>query len=350
MKALVTTGDGRFALQNVSIPIPAAGQLLVRVATVAQNHVDWKYLVVEAKVKGAVMGWDFAGTVCQVGPDCPNRTLGERVAAFIPVGVGCGAFAEYVAIRADMVIPLPDTVRFEDAAGLGTACISACQCLYQELDLPLPFDSTSTKSHDQWILIWSGASSVGQYAIQLAKLSGLKVITTAAPQNHDFVQLLGADVVFDHSDSWSARQIFTITGGTLVKAVDCWSQGMSPNQVSMSLSQRGGEIATLLPYESGTPGVRTSCVAANTIYGEDTSFPFVTVGNPDHLQNGKLYCKLISALIAQNKLRFVPVKLYPAGLLGVAEGIEYMRLGKVHAEKIVYRMTDTPQSTIAQYM
>jgi NADPH:quinone reductase-like Zn-dependent oxidoreductase len=351
MKALVTTGDSRFTLQNVAVPFLGAGQLLVQVATVAQNHVDWKYLIVESKVKGAIMGWDFAGTVAQLGPSCPNRKLGERVAAFIPVSVGSGAFAEYVTIRADMVILLPDGVSFEDAAGLGTACISACQCLYQELNLPLPsFDSTPAKSCDQWVLVWSGASSVGQYAIQLAKFSGLKVICTAAPANHEFVKSLGADVVFDHSDSWTARQIFTLTGGTLAKAVDCWSQGMSPNQICMSLGQQGGQIATLLPYESEMPGIKTSCVAANTIFGEDTSFPFVTVGSPDHLHNGRLYYKLISILIGQNKLRFVPVKLYPAGLLGVAEGIEYMRLGKVHAEKIVYRIADTPASKIARYM
>jgi hypothetical protein len=106
------------------------------------------------------------------------------------------------------------------------------------------------------------------YAIQLAKLSGCKVISTVAPQNHELVQSLGADAVFDHSDSLTARRIFTLTGGALIKAVDCWSQGMSPNQVSMELSPRGGTIATLLPYESRTPNLKTSVVAANTIYGE----------------------------------------------------------------------------------
>lgn len=211
------------------------------------------------------MGWDFAGTICQVPPNCPNRKLGEHVAGL--ASTGRGAFAEYVAIPGDLTIQLPPTASFEDAAGLGTACISACQCLYQELNIPMP-SADSTPHYAQSILIWSGASSVGQYAIQLAKLSGYKVISTSAPVNHDFVKSLGADVVFDHSDSQSARQIFHSTEGTLVKAVDCWSQGMSPNQVSISLSRQGGEIATLLPYESRTPGVKTYSVAANSIYGK----------------------------------------------------------------------------------
>ncbi|KAJ7887516.1 chaperonin 10-like protein [Mycena olivaceomarginata] len=302
MKALLTTGDGGFALKDVAIPILKEDEILVRTC----------------------MGWDFAGTICQVPPNCPNRKLGEHVAGL--ASTGRGAFAEYVAIPGDLTIQLPPTVSFEDAAGLGTACISACQCLYQELNIPMP-GADSTPHYAQSILIWSSLPS--------------------APVNHDFVKSLGADVVFDHSDSQSARQIFHSTEGTLVKAVDCWSQGMSPNQVSVSLSRQGGEIATLLPYESRTPGVKAYSVAANSIYGKDTSFPFVTVGSTNHLQNGKAYCKLISTLITQNKLKFVPAKLYPGGLLGVAAGIEDMRLGKVHAQKITCRIAETSQSNRA---
>ncbi|KAJ7123110.1 chaperonin 10-like protein [Mycena epipterygia] len=346
MKALVTTGDGHFSLKEVAVPVPGAGEILISVATIAQNHVDWKYLVLEPDVKGVIMGWDFAGTVSQLGPDCPNIKLGQRVAG--SARGDNGAFAEYLIILADLTISLPANVSFEAATGLGTACISACQCLYQEFNIAIPSDSTFHESDKESILIWSGASSVGQYAIQLAKLSGMKVISTAAPENHELIKSLGADEVFDHSDSWTARRIFETTGGTLVKAIDCWSQGMSPNQVSMSLSTQGGTIATMLPYESLKRNVKTSCVLVNSIHGQDTSFPLVTTGNPDHTKNGKLYCKMISTLLAQNKLKFVPVKLYPRGLLGVAEGIEYMRLGKAHAEKITYRIGETPRSKVRQ--
>ena len=51
------------------------------------------------------------------------------------------------------------------------------------------------------IFVYGGSSSVGQYAIQLAKLSGYKVVTTASKRNHELVRSLGADLVFDVSDS-----------------------------------------------------------------------------------------------------------------------------------------------------
>ena len=51
------------------------------------------------------------------------------------------------------------------------------------------------------LFVYGGSSSVGQYAIQLAKLSGYRVVTTASKRNHELVKSLGADLVFDVSDS-----------------------------------------------------------------------------------------------------------------------------------------------------
>lgn len=53
-------------------------------------------------------------------------------------------------------------------------------------------------AHTQ-LFVYGGSSSVGQYAIQLAKLSGYKVVTTASKRNHELVKSLGVDLVFDVS-------------------------------------------------------------------------------------------------------------------------------------------------------
>jgi len=50
------------------------------------------------------------------------------------------------------------------------------------------------------LFVYGGSSSVGQYAIQLAKLSGYNVVTTASKRNHELVKSLGADLVFDVSN------------------------------------------------------------------------------------------------------------------------------------------------------
>jgi len=77
---------------------------------------------------------------------------------------------------------------------------TAFQALYGAKDLGLTerFDSAPAKGADEtWVFIYGGSSGVGQFGIQLAKLSGYKVVTVASPRNHEFLRGLGADAIFD---------------------------------------------------------------------------------------------------------------------------------------------------------
>lgn len=213
---------------------------------------------------------------------------------------------------------------------MGVACMTACLSLYYILDIPTPDDPpTTTAAQD--ILVWSGA----------------RVITTASPKQYDFVKSLGADSVYDYSDSFAAREIFEATRGRLTRAVDCWSEGMSPYQVSTSLSAEGGKIATLLPYLSREKGVDTELVVTYAIFGKAIEFPFKVAANMDLARCAHKYSRLISRLLFEGKIRLGPVRIFPNGLLGVVDGMEYSRLGKVHGEKIVYRISDTPGIAVA---
>ena len=81
-----------------------------------------------------------------------------------------------------------------------TSLNTGFQALYgvNELGLTQRFDSAPAKGADEpWVFIYGGSSGVGQFAIQLAKLSGYNVVTVASPRNHKFVKALGADAVFD---------------------------------------------------------------------------------------------------------------------------------------------------------
>lgn len=353
MSALVTTGDGDFELKRIHVPRPSPSDVLLKVAAVAQNPTDWKTLFLHRQ-PGNVLGCDASGTVVQIGSDVTPgaRKMGERVAAFVHGGISPnGAFAEYVVVPADLVIPIPATMSFEEGAQVALASFTACQCLYQTLQLRIPFalalDSPSqgaaqAEPQPTEILIWSGTSAVGQYAIQLAKLSGLHVVTTASPKNFDLVRSLGADQVFDYGVSKTPREITRATDGRLSIAMDCISQGGTPNQVSVSLSPDGGTIATLLPYTSRKKGVRTEFVLAYSIFGKAIEFPFSFPANPEHRRNAATYAKMISALLFKNAIKPVPVKLLPHGLGSVSDGFEYASAGKVHAEKLTYKIADTP--------
>ncbi|KAF8166308.1 chaperonin 10-like protein [Mycena galopus ATCC 62051] len=330
MKALVTLGDGTFELQDVQTPFLNADQILVKVVAAAQNPTDWKTLLLN-KTPGNILGCDFTGIVTEIGTDVPHglRQLGERVAGIVHGGIGPnGAYAEYVVADAALVISIPDNMTFESAAQLGVACLTVCQAFYQCLQLPTPLKPLSG-SEIKDILVWSGTSATGQYAIQFAKLAGLRVMSTASAKNIEFVKSLGADEVFDYADSLTPRKISFMTGGALEYAIDCISEGMTPNQVIMSLGKEGGTVATLLPYQSRRKGVETEFILAYSCLGKAVAFPFAFPANTEHYENAKIYCKMVSEIVSTFPIKPVPIRLYPNGLASVQEGFEDMKAGKV---------------------
>ena len=151
------------------------------------------------------------------------------------------------------VVRVPASWSFEEAAQLGVGPFTALQCLHQTLELPSPFEAKSGLHRN--ILIWGGASSVGQYAIQFAKLNGFRVTTTASPRNFDLVKGLGADEVFDYKDENVVEKIRTTTGNALDIAIDAISEGKTPEQVIAAIGDKGGKVAIVLPYESPRPDV-----------------------------------------------------------------------------------------------
>ena len=66
------------------------------------------------------------------------------------------------------------------------------------LGLTKRFDPEAVKgTENTWVFVYGGSSGVGQFAIQLAKLSGYKIVTVASPRNHELLKGLGVDAVFD---------------------------------------------------------------------------------------------------------------------------------------------------------
>jgi NADPH:quinone reductase-like Zn-dependent oxidoreductase len=74
---------------------------------------------------------------------------------------------------------------------------TAFQALFGSRALKLVQTFDSAPRGETWIFIYGGSTSVGLYAIQLAKISGYKIVTVASPRNHELLKNYGADVVFD---------------------------------------------------------------------------------------------------------------------------------------------------------
>lgn len=136
-----------------------------------------------------VLGWDIAGIVVEIGDDVTDFTVGDRVFAR-PDMDDAGTFGSYatlMAVKADKVALMPETMSFAEAAALPLAGETALQML-NELHV-----TTGSK-----VLIQAGAGGAGIVAIQLAKALGATVATTAGPENAAFVRHLGADIVIDY--------------------------------------------------------------------------------------------------------------------------------------------------------
>ncbi|THV06348.1 GroES-like protein [Dendrothele bispora CBS 962.96] len=337
MFAICTTGkgDGTVELRQVDVPKIGPKEMLVKVVTAAQNPADWKASGQQQGVK--VVGCDYAGIVTQLGDGVTEEVeVGDRIAGMVPGLEMNGAFAEYTAAPSHMFFKLPDSLSFEDASQLGIACYTTCQCLYQSQDLPSPENPTTTPID---ILVWGGSSSVGHFVIQVAKLGGMRVIATASPRHFDRLKKLGADEVFDYRDPEVTKKIRASANGKLKHAVDCISEGSTPQLISDSLSPEGGTVSAILEYETVRPEVKVVFSLGYYLFGKPLGDFTPTTGMTDF---GTTSSKLISKLLAEGKIVPAPLKIYPNGLADVPEGLEFMKSGKVSGEKIVYRIADTP--------
>jgi NADPH:quinone reductase-like Zn-dependent oxidoreductase len=180
----------------------------IKITATAINPVDWKMRDHDAFLKEypAVLGSDAAGVVAAVGSNVSGFQVGDRV--FFQGIVGkyeSSTFQQYCKMPAELVSKTPDNISDEQAAGISLATVAVVTAFYskQGHNLTPPWESGGPKAgQGKAIVILGGASSVGQYAIQLARLSGYdKIVTNASANNHEFLKSLGAHVVLDRSQS-----------------------------------------------------------------------------------------------------------------------------------------------------
>lgn len=186
-------------LRDLPTPKVGPGQILVRVTRASINPVDWKIMsggldeMLEAHFP-VVPGWDVAGVVEQLGPDTPEFSVGDRVAAYArKLVVSGGTFAEYVVMPAEFAAAVPDAVRDDQAAALPLAGLTAKRSI----------EALGVTAGDT-VLIHAASGGVGHVAAQLAVLRGATVIGTCSPANFDKLRGLGVTPVA-YGDGLSER-------------------------------------------------------------------------------------------------------------------------------------------------
>jgi len=328
--------DSADVVANKSLPTLEPDTIIVNVKAIALNPVDWKHVAWRLE-PGSSVGADFCGDIVAIGSAAESSGLkvGDAVAGCIHGGLpdpANGAFQEYVRAYPELVWRKPPSLPYEVAAAMGGIALStAVHALYHTFKLPYPGQAPGSSNAP--LLVWAGSTGVGMYAIRLAKLSGLKVVTTASPHNHELLKKLGADAVFDYRDPEVSRKIREWSGGSIDFALDCISEHGSTKLVAAAFGEKGGKIVTLLPVEKDDawpPSVLEQDIHLYDILEKGTqAFKDMAEWN-----------KLLPILIDEGKLGedSVPLKRWDGGLSGVREALRYLRDGNVSAEKIILKL------------
>ena len=209
-------------------PDPGPGQVLVRVKAAGMNHLDtW----VRRGMPGMklpmprVLGCDASGLVEAVGPGVESVKAGDRI--FVAPGLCCGRCAycldgwdplcagygiigehcdgtqaEYTLLPEGNILPLPDSLSFEQGAAFPLVFLTAWHMLVTRAGVRM----------GETVLVQAGASGVGSAAIQMAKLHGARVLTTVGSQEKaEKVRALGADEVILYRDADLRREVRRLT-------------------------------------------------------------------------------------------------------------------------------------------
>jgi NADPH2:quinone reductase len=213
MKAIRVSAYGGpevLKLEEIPVPKPGSGQVLVRNHAVGINPVD-TYLRSNTDNRGPKLpytpGSDSAGVVEAVGPGVTGITVGDRVYVG---GTLSGSYAELSLCEPAQVHPLPATVSFAQGAAMNVPYATAYHALFN-------------RGHGQageTLLVHGASGGVGIGAVQLARARGLTVIGTAGTERgRRLVRSEGAHHVLDHAAPGYLDELMRLTGGRGVDIV-----------------------------------------------------------------------------------------------------------------------------------
>ena len=222
-----TGGPGALSLEEVPVPTPGAGDILVRHAAVGLNFIDiYQRDGLYPIPLPTTLGLEAAGTVEAVGPDVTRFRAGDRVAYCSSLG----AYAEANVVKADRAVRVPDAVSFDTAAA-GLLKGLTAEFLVRRLWPLAPGDTA---------LVQAAAGGVGLILCQWLKATGIRVIgCVGSDAKVELARSHGCDEVIVAGREDVAARVRTLTGGAGVKvAYDSVGRATLDGSLA-SLARRG---------------------------------------------------------------------------------------------------------------
>ncbi|KAG4435706.1 hypothetical protein IFR05_008792 [Cadophora sp. M221] len=353
--SIISLPKATTVIETRSLPPLKPDEVAIKINASAINPVDWKMQAYDEFLGSYpnVLGSDAAGTVVSTGSSVKDYTPGDRV--FFQGIIGApfsSTFQQYSIMPSPLLGKTPSSITDVQAAGISLATMAVVTALYDTLTghgLAAPWTPNGGQvGKGRAIAIIGGSSSVGQYAIQLARLSGFeKIVTNASRANHELLKQLGASAVLDRNHA---------SGEDFAKAV-----GDVPLEVVFdAISARETQILGVQILEAvKVRGENAELVTVNTVHPLEIDAEAIALGQKGDVKVGikqvlgigskkelrYLSEPLMNCLggeegwIAKGLFRPMNVKIVEGGLRAVEEAMALNRKG-VSGAKVVIRPWD----------
>jgi NADPH:quinone reductase-like Zn-dependent oxidoreductase len=305
-------------LADTGLPEAGADDVLVRVHAAALNPADWHILrgdplvarlmgVGLTKPKARVAGIDVAGVVERAGANVRELANGDEVLGFCR-----GAFAQYACAGADLVVPKPAGLSFEQAAAVPIAATTALRGIRE----------VGRVRAGQRVLVNGAGGGVGTYAIQIAAALGAEVTGVCSTRNVELVRSIGAAHVIDYTtdDFTSGRVQYDVIFDNV--------SSLPLSRLRAALTPKG----ILVLNGGGSPGHVFGPVAG--IVRAVVANAFVSQQlRPLPSRQNRAELLAVTGLIQDGKLTPVVDRTYP--LADTVEGLRHLEQGHARGKAVV---------------
>ncbi|KAI9446985.1 GroES-like protein [Russula earlei] len=346
----ITEAGGRFQIAHREVPRPGPGFVLIKIEACALNPVDnWSQRTgILVDKYPYIAGNDGSGIVEEVGEGVSELKRGDRVFFQAAFGDHRGTFQQYVLVDVPLIAKIPDNLTFDQASTIPLGFATAAIGLYQKkrerggVELVAPWaDGGRGKYAGQAIYIPGGASSVGQYAIQLAKLSGFNpIITTASAKSEAYCRDAGATHVIDY------KTVPYTSIPAVVKEIANGPVGIVYDAISTPESQRA-DWEVLRPNGSLVLSLPSTVKASK---GDRwVVWTYGAVRGYDNEEFGREMYGALPGLLADGSIKSNKVELIEEGLKGIPAALERLGSGKVSGVKLVARPGELERPELCRY-
>lgn len=306
-------GIDRLRLDDIPVPVPAKGEVLVEVHAVSLNLSDWEGLVGKpayARLSGGLfrprrrtLGSDIAGRVAAIGEQVTEFSVGDEV--YGDNLLRMGGFAEFAVAPASVLAHKPAGLSWVEASTIPQAGAIALQAVARG------------KSGERMLINGAGGGS-GAFAIQVAKASGMHVTAVDNADKLAFMRELGADEVIDYraTDFTRTGEYDLIVDFVAHRSVFAYRRALAPGGRYFMV---GGTVRTILRL-----------LTVGAVVGKMTGRRMqLLVVHEGPAWFGPLADRVLTGEVRVCIDRVVPLEQVPAALAAHGEG---RALGKVVVE------------------